>query len=420
MTTQNENSKQSGLIEKEGFLQQLYSKRGGIKLGIGRVGEAFREIFEKNIPVYHVAGTNGKGTAVYALDHVLRSNGLKTGRFISPHLINYNERIALDNVDISDGTVFEIYKWIEKKVSNFDGLSFFEITFLIAWKYFEISNCDRAVFEVGLGGRLDATNVIEGPKTDMITSIGLDHTHILGDTLEKIALEKLGIVKKGDTVLIGSSSDAAFDGWMAETAFKYGAKIAENENLPENIEYSGDFTSPEQEKNVKLALKAALLTEKESLKIPGFHTLKLPARFDFIEPDVVADVAHNPPAMAALAKTVDARLGKVAVLYGAMKDKDVTKVLEIIDKISDAIFVVNLEADNRGAKVGDILERADDKVLKKIKYFENDEKTIAAALDFAKKNGIKLLVTGSFHTVEKFIRFRKKYMLTGGQNEEAF
>ena len=408
MTTQNENSKQSGLIEKEGFLQQLYSKRGGIKLGIGRVGEAFREIFEKNIPVYHVAGTNGKGTAVYALDHVLRSNGLKTGRFISPHLINYNERIALDNVDISDGTVFEIYKWIEKKVSNFDDLSFFEITFLIAWKYFEISNCDRAVFEVGLGGRLDATNVIEGPKTDMITSIGLDHTHILGDTLEKIALEKLGIVKKGDTVLIGSGSDAAFDSWMAETAFKYGAKVVENENLPENIECSGDFTSPEQEKNIKLALKAALLTEKESLKIPGFHTLKLPARFDFIEPDVVADVAHNPPAMAALAKTVDVRLGKVAVLYGAMKDKDVTKVLEIIDKISDAIFVVNLEADNRGAKVGDILERADDKVLKKIKYFENDEKTIAAALDFAKKNGIKLLVTGSFHTVEKFIRFRKK------------
>ena len=407
MTNQNENSKQSGLIEKEGFLQQLYSKRGGIKLGIGRVGEAFREIFEKNIPVYHVAGTNGKGTAVYALDHILRSNGLKTGRFISPHLINYNERIALDNVDISDETVFEIYKWIEKKVINFDDLSFFEITFLIAWKYFEISNCDRAVFEVGLGGRLDATNVIEGPKTDIITSIGLDHTHILGDTLEKIALEKLGIVKKGDTVLIGSGSDAAFDSWMAETALKYGAKIAENEDLPENIEYSGDFTSPEQEKNIKLALKAALLTEKESLKIPGFHTLKLPARFDFIEPDVVADVAHNPPAMAALAKTVDARLGKVVVLYGAMKDKDVAKVLDIIDKISDAIFVVNLEADNRGAKVGDILERAGGKVLQKIKYSENDEKTIEAALGFAEKNGMKLLVTGSFHTVEKFIRFRK-------------
>ena len=113
MTIQNEKSRDSETLEKEGFLQQLYSKRGGIKLGIGRVGEAFREIFEKNIPVYHVAGTNGKGTAVYALDHVLRSNGLKTGRFISPHLINYNERIALDNADISDEHDFEIYKWIE-------------------------------------------------------------------------------------------------------------------------------------------------------------------------------------------------------------------------------------------------------------------------------------------------------------------
>ena len=408
MTSQSEITKHIEPVEKEGFLQQLYSKRGGIKLGIGHVGEAFSEIFEKNIPVYHVAGTNGKGTAVYALDHILRSNGLKTGRFISPHLINYNERIALNNVDISDETVFEIYRWIEKRVSNFDELSFFEITFLIAWKYFEISNCDRAVFEVGLGGRLDATNVIEGPKTDIITSIGLDHTHILGDTLEKIALEKLGIVKKGDTVLIGSGSDAVFDNWMKETAFKYGAKLVENETLPENIGCSGDFSSPEQEKNIKLALKATMLTEKEGLKIPDFRTLKLPARFDFIEPGVVADVAHNPPAMAALAKTVKRKLGKVAVLYGAMKDKDITKVLDIIDEISDAIFVVNLEADNRGAKVADISERAGGKVLKKLKYFENDEETIAGALDFAEKNGIKLLVTGSFHTVEKFMHFRDK------------
>jgi len=396
------------MSQKDEFLRNLYQRRGGIKLGLGRVADAFPVIFEKHIPVYHVAGTNGKGTAVYALDHILRSNGLKTGRFISPHLFNYNERIALDGTDISDGEVFEIYKYLEKKINNSDELSFFEITFLLAWKYFEISNCDRAIFEVGLGGRLDATNVIEGPKTDIITSIGLDHTHILGDTLEKIALEKLGIVKKGDTVLIGSGRDSVFDRWMAETARSHGAKVVEDDKLPENIELYGDFSSPEQKKNISLSLKAAILSEKEGLKIPDFANLKLPARFEFIEPDIVADVAHNPPAIAALVETVRRKLGKVVVLYGAMKDKDVTQVLDFIGEISDEIFVVSLEADNdRGAKAHEILERASAAVAKKIKFEATDDETMSLALDAARKNGMKLLVTGSFHTVEKFVNFRK-------------
>jgi folylpolyglutamate synthase/dihydrofolate synthase len=395
-------------MPQDDFLQQLYQRRGGIKLGLGRVADAFPVIFEKKIPVYHVAGTNGKGTAVYALDHILRSNGLKTGRFISPHLLKYNERISINGVDITDIEVRGIYNYLEKKINNFDELSFFEVTFLLAWKYFEISGCERAVFEVGLGGRLDATNVIEGPKTDIITSIGLDHTHILGDTLEKIALEKLGIVKKGDTVLIGSGKDHDFDSWMAGIARSKGAASVDNDSLDLEIVFPPSCMSPEQRKNVRLAVKAALLSEGKELKIPDFGKMKIPARFDFIEPDIITDVAHNPPAMESLAKTVSDQVGKVVVLYGAMKDKDVTKVLDIIGKISDSIYVVNLEADNdRGAKVSDILERAGSAVSNKIKYAETDEKTIEEALSFARRNGKKLLVTGSFHTVEKFMNYRK-------------
>lgn len=394
---------------QDDFLQQLYQRRGGIKLGLGRVADAFPEIFEKNIPVYHVAGTNGKGTAVYSLDHILRCNGLKTGRFVSPHLLRYNERISVNGVDIADCEVREIYGYLEKKINNFNELSFFEITFLLAWKYFELKGCDRAVFEVGLGGRLDATNVIEGSKTDIITSIGLDHTHILGDTLEKIALEKLGIVKTGDKVLIGGSADPAFDKWMAEVALSKGAKSVDDDSLNLDITFPLSCMSPEQKKNVRLAVKAALMSEEKGLKIPDFSAMRLPARFDFIEPDIVTDVAHNPPAIESLAKTVKERLGKVVVLYGAMKDKDVAKVLDIIGEITDSIFALNLEADNdRGAKVGDILERAGSTVANKIRYAETDEKTIEEALSFARKNGKTLLVTGSFHTVEKFMNYRKK------------
>ena len=397
----------TSINNQDDFLQQLYQRRGGIKLGLGRVADAFPVIFEKSMPVYHVAGTNGKGTAVYSLDHILRSNGLKTGRFVSPHLLKYNERISVDGNDISDGEVREIYHYLEKKIIDFEELSFFEVTFLLAWKYFEISGCDRAVFEVGLGGRLDATNVIEGPKTDIITSIGLDHTHILGDTLEKIALEKLGIVKTGDKVLIGGSTDNAFDRWMAEVALSKGAKSVDDDSLNLDIAFPPSCMSPEQKKNVRLAVKAALMSEDNGVKIPDFGKMRIPARFEFIEPDIIADVAHNPPAMESLAKTVSEKIGKVVVLYGAMKDKDVTKVLDIIGEISDSIFVVNLEADNdRGAKVGDILERAGALVKGKIKYAETDEKTIENALEFARENGKKLLVTGSFHTVEKFLFYR--------------
>ena len=397
------------MIEKKGFLEQLYQRRGGIKLGLGRVADAFPVICEKKIPVYHVAGTNGKGTAVYALDFMLRANGFKTGRFISPHLLDYNERIAVDGIDISDGEVFEIYSYLEKKINNFSELSFFEVTFLLAWKYFEISGCDRAVFEVGLGGRLDATNVIEGPKTDIITSIGLDHTHILGDTLEKIALEKLGIVKNGDRVFVGGSRDAAFDVWLAETAYSKGAAGVDDDSLNLDIAYPCFCAGPEQKKNVRLAVKAALLSDGAGLKTPDFGEMRVPARFEFVEPDIVADIAHNPPAMESLAKTVAEKFGKVVVLYGAMKDKDVTKVLDFIGGISDDIFVVSLEADNdRGAKVCDIVERASGAVLKKIKYAESDGKTIDDAVSFARESGKKLLVTGSFHTVEKFLFYRKK------------
>ena len=395
------------MLQQDDFLQQLYQRRGGIKLGLGRVADAYPVVFEKKIPVYHVAGTNGKGTAVYSLDHILRSNGLKTGRFVSPHLLKYNERISVDGVDIEDGEVREIYRYLEKKINIFDELSFFEITFLISWKYFELKGCDRAVFEVGLGGRLDATNVIAGAKTDIITSIGLDHTHILGDTLEKIALEKLGIVKKEDIVLIGSSADSAFDRWMAETAISKGAAVVADDTSDVAINYPSFCASPEQEKNVRLAVKAALISEEKGVTVPDFSGMSLPARFEFVEPDIVVDVAHNPPAIGSLAKTVSEKIGKVVTLYGAMKDKDVTKVLDIIGEISDSIFIVNLEADNdRGAKVGDILERAGASVSDKIRYAETDEKTMDAALSYARENGKTLLVTGSFHTVEKFMNHR--------------
>jgi len=386
------------------FLSGLYNRRGGIKLGLGRVVDAFPQIFDRAIPVYHVAGTNGKGTTVYAIDEILRSSGLKTGRFVSPHLLSYNERIAVNNTDISNDAVCDIYNYLERKLSNFDELSFFEITFLIAWKFFETEKCDRAVFEVGLGGRLDATNVIEGPKTDLITSIGLDHTHILGDTLEKIAMEKLGIVKEGDSVFIASSADPDFDRWMEDYAVSRGAALVTDERHGYDIEIKGENFSVEQVKDINLAVNATLNAENFSIKIPDFSKMRLPGRFERIGENITVDVAHNPPAMEALSGFVRRKGMKTAVLFGALKDKAISQLLDIIGKITDNIFVVSLTEENRSTSVQDIADAAPASVAGKLRYAENDEKTICEALKFAKENNLELLVCGSFHTVEKFIR----------------
>ncbi|HSW60982.1 MAG TPA: Mur ligase family protein [bacterium] len=383
------------------FLEKLFKRKGGIKLGLGRVAGAFPSVLEKKIPVYHVAGTNGKGTAVYSIAHILEKNGFRTGRFISPHLFDYNERISVDGVDISDAKVRELYGFLEKNVDGFEELSFFEVTFLMAWKHFELENCDRVVLEVGLGGRLDATNVIDWRKTDIITSIGLDHTHILGDTIEKIASEKLGIVKKDDTVIIGSDIS-----WLKEDALSRGAETVTDENFCGNLEIDRDDLSPHQIKNIKLAVTAVKITEK-NIVIPDFSEMVLPGRYQLIEPDVRIDVAHNPPAVRSLVEHIAEKGIRPVVVFGAMKDKDIGSVLDELARIAVEIHVITVEEENRGASADEIILRSSEYVKKIIKKSQNDEKTMKNALLSAHANNTELLVTGSFYTIEKFVKWRK-------------
>lgn len=404
-------SKKKVLILRNDFLENLFKRKGGIKLGIGRVAEAFPHILEKKLPVYHVAGTNGKGTAVYAVSHILEKNGFRTGRFISPHMLDFNERIAVDGKDIDDDEVRDIYLFLEKKVPDFEELSFFEVTFLMSWKYFERKNCDRVVVEVGLGGRLDATNVIDWPKTDIITSIGLDHTHILGGTIEKIGLEKLGIVKKGDTVVIGSDLSSRFEDispfneWMSREALSRGASFVVDENFCKEIKIDRNDLSPEQMKNLKLAASAVKIAEN-NIDLPDFSELSLPGRFQLIEPGIRIDVAHNPPAVSSLVNHISTLGKRTVVVFGAMKDKDITSVLDQLSKIAVEIYVISVDEENRGASSDEIISRGADSVKSILKKCDNDNLTMKAAVDRAERLGLELLVTGSFYTVEKFVKWR--------------
>jgi len=394
------------------FLEKLFKRKGGIKLGLGRVAGAFPSVLEKRIPVYHVAGTNGKGTAVYSIAHTLEKNGFRTGRFISPHLFDFNERISVDGIDISDAKVRELYEFLEKKIEGFEELSFFEVTFLMAWKHFELENCDRVVLEVGLGGRLDATNVINWPKTDIITSIGLDHTHILGDTIEKIASEKLGIIKQSDTVVIGSDFSVGAKNllplheWLKEEAILRGAEKVIDESYCGNLETNRDDLSPDQIKNIKLAVSAVQITEK-NIAVPDFSQMVLPGRFQLIEPDVRIDVAHNPPAMRSLVEHAVKKGIRPVVLFGAMKDKNIEAVLNELARIAVEIYVITVEEENRGASADEIILRSSEYAEKIIKKSQNDEETMKNALLSAHANNTELLVTGSFYTIEKFVKRRK-------------
>ncbi len=392
----------------ERFLESLYKKRGGIKLGIGRTEEAFSLIKSKDIPVYHVAGTNGKGTTVYAISHLLKNLGHTVGTFISPHIVDFNERIAVNGENISDAEITEIFQELEHKIPDFDELSFFEITFLLAWRYFETKGVTRAVIEVGLGGRLDATNVIKGPKTDIIASIGLDHTKILGETVSEIALEKLGIVKKGDILLTGVEEIELLE-LIKENGITSGAsRIFSLSDIPDfKINYPATELSPHQKHNLKIAAYSVMITEHIDF-IPDFRDLSLPGRYQKFGKNIILDIAHNPPAISSLIKHVIEKEGRVNILYGAMKDKDIAGVMEELAKAADKIFILTLDNNGeRGASAKEILERVPNHLKNIVLAGKTNEETLLNAYNEVLE-GKKLLITGSFFTVEMFLNWHNK------------
>ena len=169
---------------------------------------------DRGMKVIHVAGTNGKGSVCAFLSEMLTLAGKKTALFTSPHLVRINERFQINNVPISDGLFLESYQEVQKAIDSMvkDGLphaTYFELLYAVAMVAFQREKAEYAVLETGLGGRLDATNTIEHPIATVITSISLDHTEILGDTIEKIAAEKAGIIKEGVPVIYDGRNEKA-------------------------------------------------------------------------------------------------------------------------------------------------------------------------------------------------------------------
>ena len=315
---------------------------------------AFKELLvrlnnpQQNYKIIHVAGTNGKGTVCTLLAHTLTQIGEKTGLFISPHLISPTERIQIDGVEILPD---DFINAAEKVLAlQKEPLNFFEVLTAAALVYFAEKGVRYAVLETGLGGRKDPTNICT-PVLSIITSVGLDHTQILGDTLTKIAAEKAGIIKPGVPVLCG---------YLSPEAELIILKTAREKKAP--LTLVGEETLPgrAQAQNICLVRRAANLLGIDDAAVQAcLKTVRLPGRFEIIRSGnktFVLDGAHNLPAvenLLAFWRTSQLAAKPAAVLCGFMKDKDFPQMLGLLAKQFKQ-GVVTLPSLTRGASEQEI------------------------------------------------------------------
>lgn len=347
------------------------------------------------VPVIHVAGTNGKGSTAIMIDALLRSAGLRTGRFSSPHLTHLTERICIDGEPIPQDRFDELYAEIAPYLAMVDerqidgvAMTFFEVMTCLAYAAFADAPVDVAIVEVGLGGTWDATNVADADVA-VVCPIDLDHTHILGDSLAGIAAEKAGIIKPGSVAVLAGQQAEAARVLLARCA-EAGAKT-----LREGVEFGllerqlavggqllrietadgpvGDLFLPlhgeHMARNAALACAAveAFLGGKAlsgAVLAEGFQEVRAPARLELIRrsPAVVLDTAHNPHGVRATMAAMREAYGfrpLVAVL-AMMKDKDVAGVLPILAEDADEVVVTRVSSTDRGIGVAELAELAEE------------------------------------------------------------
>ena len=312
------------------FLEELAARRRfGMRPGLDAIRGTCAALGDpqKSFKAIHVAGTNGKGAVCAMLDAALRASGLRVGRYTSPHLVKLNERFFLDGSPIGDDVLSAAAEKVAKIAP--DDLTFFEALTAVAFLVYAEAKVDYAVLETGLGGRLDATNVCN-PELCVITRIGLDHCDWLGDTVEKIASEKAGIIKPHVPVVLGENLPevrAVVEARAKEVGapFFYAPDVASAADVPRDFPLGGTFNR----ENAVTALAAMKVLGKGDAS--GFADVVWPGRFQRVE-NFIIDGAHNPPAAHALAEALrELHLSEpLALIAGFCGDKDVGEVLSIL------------------------------------------------------------------------------------------
>jgi dihydrofolate synthase / folylpolyglutamate synthase len=297
---------------------------------------------EKKLKCIHVAGTNGKGSTSHLLASILQEAGFKVGLYTSPHLNDYRERIKINGIEISKDFVVE---FINKHKTFFEEnkLSFFEMSVGLAFDYFEKKNTDINIIEVGMGGRLDATNIIT-PIASVITNIGLDHTQFLGNNLEDIALEKAGIIKKNIPVIIGENQDETKKVFLNK-AFENNSEIFFASDLISQ-NYPSELLGDYQTKNIKTVLQTIKLLNQryeytiteETIKkglLNVTKNTKLKGRWQILKqtPFTVCDTAHNIDGFKiTINQILKHNFKTLHLVLGFVNDKNIDAILEFLPK----------------------------------------------------------------------------------------
>jgi len=316
----------------EDALRSVYARIPlGMRLGLAAMEEACARLGhpEQAFPTVHVAGTNGKGSVAAMVEAIAREHGLRTGLFTSPHLARFAERIQIDGQPIGDGALLAV---LERAITGGADLSFFETTTLAAFLAFREAKVDIAVVEVGLGGRLDATNVIPSPRAACITRIAFDHMDKLGKSLVEIGREKAGIAKPGLDIVTGPLDPAVREA-IRETAGAIGATLTSAEQDPSALAFTKTakvgLSGAHQLENARVAyLLGRRLGADEDACARGIAGVRWPGRLETIvthDGAVLLDAAHNPDGVASLVAHVTGLAipeTKLALVFGVLADKE--------------------------------------------------------------------------------------------------
>ena len=391
------------------------------RLGLESVGALCEKCGnpQDKLKFIHVAGTNGKGSTCAFLSCMLTDSGLKTGKFISPNMIDVTERISIDGKDITQKKLDKLLAVVEKaakEVEKEKGAmpTQFEIWTAAAFIYFAQEKCDIVVLETGLGGRLDATNIIKAPLCSVITKIDVDHTEYLGDTIEKIAFEKAGIIKENSAVIATPQSDAVMN--VLSTAAKERNCSFNVADKPENGSHEGlcEMFDIGDMKDLKIHLAGLHQTENAALAVAtamylgidekyirsGLERARNIGRFEKIDdnPTVIFDGAHNLNGTTALIDAVERYFTdeKLSIIYGAMADKDIDASLELMKEHGFCekaeVFTVQVK-DNPRAETAETLA----KKFRQFGFNANPCENIQSAYDNCIKKGNTTLICGSLY-----------------------
>ena len=415
------------------LLHYLFSlHRFGIKPGLERIQFllSFLDNPETLYPCIHIAGTNGKGSVCSILASILQSAGYKTGLYTSPHIRLFNERIRINGECIPDEDIARLASKLMPEIEK-EHTTFFEVTTAMAFAWFAEQNVDIAIIETGMGGRLDATNVMESPLATIITSIDLDHTEYLGSDLLSIAGEKSGIMKKGSPIIIGESRIELLSFFKSFAIHKQASSciIIDEKSAVHSVLYNRDLSmhidlSIGNQKYVEVKseraglhqirnIQTALLTLHEisalfpcdelSIRkglaftslISGIH-----GRIQLLQtnPPVIIDVGHNPACIKRLLETINIcgySHHKWQIVFGAMADKPIQEMLGLFAPYCDVLLACSPNIER--AMPASQLALLSKDFIQDTEYFQSVAEAVYKGIDSKKP----LLITGSFYLAEE-------------------